>query len=124
MTVLLIICLLLVPFTSRAGHDAFDSDHARMIRSLKKLDDFPLYTMHFYGDYEPPNFAPQASLPQDMQCTCFSTKTEQGSQLLGRNFDKISVLPSTHAWQVATNFNLTGLSHENSRASCWRYQKV
>jgi penicillin V acylase-like amidase (Ntn superfamily) len=43
--------------------------------------------MHFYGDYELPDFTPQASLPQDIRCTCFSVKTEQGNQLLGRNFD-------------------------------------
>jgi hypothetical protein len=43
--------------------------------------------MHFYGDYDLPNYAPKVSLPQDLQCTCFSTKTEQGSQILGRNFD-------------------------------------
>jgi len=87
MIVLLIIFLLLAPFTNSAGHDAFESDRAKTIRSLNKLDDFPLYTMHYYGDYELPNLAPQASPPQDMQCTCFSTKTERGSQLLGRNFD-------------------------------------
>lgn len=87
MTVLLIIFILLVPFTSSAGHDAFESNRIKTIRSLKKLDDFPLYAMHFYGDYDLPNFVPIASLPQDMQCTCFSTKTEQGSRLLGRNFD-------------------------------------
>jgi predicted choloylglycine hydrolase len=37
---------------------------------------------------------------------------------------KISVLRSTHSWQVATNFIITGLSPENARASCWRYKKV
>jgi predicted choloylglycine hydrolase len=31
---------------------------------------------------------------------------------------KISVLRNTDSWQVATNFNLTGISPENSRASC------
>jgi len=271
MTALLIIFLLLVPFTSSAGHDPFESNRIKTIRSLKKLDDFPLYTMHFYGDYDLPDLAPNASLPQDLQigdrpgasslwaCTCFSTNTEQGSQLFGRNFDwedhpalllytdppdryasvsmvdisyfgysksdapekdpggllrspllpfdgmneqglavgmmavpaaqaphdpqkqtigslliirlmldhakdseeaiailknfnidfqggpplhyfitdrsgrsvviefvdhKISVLPSAHSWQVATNFNLTGISPENSLASCWRYKKV
>jgi choloylglycine hydrolase len=37
---------------------------------------------------------------------------------------KISVLRNTHPWHVATNFILTGLSPEISRASCWRYKKV
>jgi choloylglycine hydrolase len=37
---------------------------------------------------------------------------------------KISLLRNTHPWQVATNFIITGLSPEMSRASCWRYKKV
>jgi hypothetical protein len=271
MTILLIVILLLAPFTSTAGHDSPESNRIKTIRSLEKLDDFPLYVMHFYGDYDLPNYSPTISLPENTQkgipsghsslwaCTCFSTKTEQGSQILGRNFDwsdhpalllftdppnryasvsmvdisylgysksdapdknpgglfrspllpfdgmnekglaigmmalpaahapddpqkqtvgslliirlmldyaknvdeaiailktfnidfqggpplhyfitdrsgksvvvefvnqKISVLRNTHPWQVATNFIITGLSPENSRASCWRYKKV
>jgi choloylglycine hydrolase len=259
MTILLIICLLLAPFTSTAGQNAPESNRIKSIRSLKKLDDFPLYTMHFYGDYDLPKYAPKVSLSQGLQCTCFATKTEQGSQILGRNFDwsnhpalllftdppsryasvsmvdisylgysknddpkknpgglfrspllpfdgmneqglavgmmalpaaeapddpkkqtvsslliirlmldytknvdeavailknfnidfqggpplhyfitdrsgrsvvvefvsrKISVIRNTHPWQVATNFIITGLSPEDSRASCWRYKKV
>ncbi len=271
MAILLVLFLLLAPITSTAGDNAPESDRIKTIRSLKKLDDFPLYTMRFYGDYDLPKYAPEVSLPENMQdgifsgksslwaCTCFSTKTEQGSQLLGRNFDwsshpalllfadppgryasvsmvdisylgysktdapdknpgglfrsprlpfdgmneqglavgmmavstangpndpqkqtvgslliirlmldyaknvdeaiailknfnidfqggpplhyfitdrlgrsavvefvngKISVLPNTRPWHVATNFIITGLSPETSRASCWRYKKV
>ena len=227
--------------------------------------------MHYYGDYDLPEFATTASFSQELQigiqssnsslwaCTCFSAKTEKGSQILGRNFDwenhpalllytdppdryasvsmvdisylgysknddpgknpgglmqspllpfdgmneqglavgmmalsaadppknpqkqtvgslliirlmldharnveeaialfnkvnidfqggpplhyfitdrsgrsvvvefvgkKLSVLPNTQPWQVATNFTITGLTSENSRASCWRYNKV
>jgi hypothetical protein len=99
MTILLILFILLAPFTSIACNNAPESNRIKTIRSLKKLDDFPLYVMHFYGDYDLPNYARQVSLPQDMQignrpgnpplwaCTCFATKSEQGSQLLGRNFD-------------------------------------
>jgi len=271
MILLLILCFLLSPLTSFTDQKTIESDRIKTIRSLKKLDDFPLYTMHFYGDYDLPDYASKVSLPLDIPishrsvdsspwaCTCFSTKTKHGSQLLGRNFDwddhpalllytdppgryasvsmvdisylgysknddpgknpgglmrspllpfdgmneqglaigmmalsaadppndpqkqtvgslmiirlmldhaknveeaiaifnkvnidfqggpplhyfitdrsgrsvvvefvdqKISVLPNAQPWQVATNFNLTGLSPENSRASCWRYNKV
>jgi hypothetical protein len=53
----------------------------------------------FSGDYDFPKYAPKISLSENMRhgiasvnssvwaCTCFSTKTEQGSQLLGRDFD-------------------------------------
>jgi hypothetical protein len=259
MAILLILCLLLAPITSHADHNALESYRTKTLRSFKKLDDFPLYSMRFYGDYDIPEYAQKISLPQGLQCTCFSTKTEQGNQILGRNFDwsshpalllftdppgrhasvsivdisylgysksdapdknpgglfrspllpfdgmnekglaigmmalssaaapndpqkqtvgslmiirlmldyaknvdeaiaiiksfnidfqggpplhyiitdrsgksvvvefvdrKISVLRNTHPWQVATNFILTGLSPEMSRASCWRYKKV
>jgi penicillin V acylase-like amidase (Ntn superfamily) len=55
--------------------------------------------MRFYGDYDLPDYASDAKLPENMQagtasnspqmfaCTCFSAKTEKGSQILGRNFD-------------------------------------
>ncbi|NIM91506.1 MAG: linear amide C-N hydrolase [Candidatus Aminicenantes bacterium] len=271
MSILLILLILLAPFTSIACPNAPESNRIKTIISLKKLDDFPLYVMHFHGDYDLPYYAHKVSPPQDIQignrsgyssswaCTCFSTKSDQGSQLLGRNFDwydhpalllftdppnryasvsmvdisylgysksdtpdknpggllqspllpfdgmneqglavgmmavpaahatndpqkqtvgslviirlmldyaknveeaiailknfnidfhhgpplhyfitdrsgrsvvvefvnrKISVLPNTHSWQVATNFIITGLTPENARASCWRYKKV
>ncbi len=99
MAILLIIFLLLTPPTSIAGDNAPESNRIKTIGSLRKLDDFPLYSMHFYGDYDLPNYAPRTSLSQYVQngcgpgnpsswaCTCFSAKTEQESQLLGRNFD-------------------------------------
>ena len=99
MAVLLILFLLFTPITGISGDSAPQSDRIRTIRSLEKLDDFPLYVMHFYGDYEIPGYKAKISLPQDTQnglpqgdsslwaCTCFSAKTEKGNQLLGRNFD-------------------------------------
>jgi len=99
MAILLIIFLLLAPPMSIAGDNESESNRSKTISSLKKLDDFPLYVMHFYGDYDLPKYAPKISIPLDIQngyrpsnssswaCTCFSTKTKQGGQLLGRNFD-------------------------------------
>jgi predicted choloylglycine hydrolase len=271
MAILFIVFFFLFPFPSITGQNASESDRLKTVRSLEKLDDFPLYVMRFYGDYNLPKYSPELSFPENMRigipsgysslwaCTCFSAKTEQGSQILGRNFDwsnhpalllftdppnryasvsmvdisylgyvksdaleknpggllrspllpfdgmneqglavgmmavpsahgpddpqkqtvgslliirlmldyaknvdeaiaifenfnidfqggpplhyfitdksgrsvvvefvsrKISVLRNTHPWQVATNFIITGLSPENSRASCWRYKKV
>ena len=273
MGLLLIILLLLAPITAPADQDAPQSDRLKTIHSLEKVDDFPLYVMYFFGDYNIPDYAPKGSVPPNQQianqpgspplplwaCTCFAAKTEKGSQPLGRNFDwgshpalllftdppgryssvsmvdisylgysksddpqknpgalmmspflpfdgmnekglaigmmalpsangpndpkkrtvnslmiirlmldyaqnvdeaiaimrnfnidfqggpplhyfitdrsgksavvefvdeKISVLPNNHPWQAATNFIITGLSPETSRASCWRYKKV
>lgn len=270
-TLFLVMGLLLIPAHGGSVQETHGADRAKTLASLKKLDDFPLYTMRFYGDYQLPEYAAAGRLFQDIQasnpryrssswaCTCFSAPDEQGHQLLGRNFDwqnhpalllftvpperyasvsmvdisylgyskndnleknpgglfqspripfdgmneeglavgmmalhsaaptddpqkqtvgslmiirlmldyakdveealavignfnidfeggpplhylitdrsgrsvvvefvdrNISVLPNTRSWQVATNFVLTGLSAENARASCWRYEKV
>ena len=57
MVIILILCLLLSPFAGTAGQDASEPDRIKTLGSLKKLDDFPLYTMSFYGDYELPVYA-------------------------------------------------------------------
>lgn len=87
------------PAVSPADHDPQESDRLKTIRSLKKLDDFPLYTMRFYGDYDIPQYDGKTPLPENAwsgipasststwACTCFSAKTEQGNRILGRNFD-------------------------------------
>ncbi len=99
MIIIILICLLLAPLPSIAEQNTVESDRMKTIRSLKKVDDFPLYSMHFHGDYDLPDYAPLAKLSQDIQmgnrsvdsflwaCTCFSARTKQGNQLLGRNFD-------------------------------------
>ena len=99
MAILFIAFIFLFPLTSTADHNEPQSDRLKTIQSLKKLDDFPLYTMRFYGDYDIPHYAAKGSPPEIAQdgipsgmispwaCTCFSAKTEQGNQLLGRNFD-------------------------------------
>ncbi len=99
MTALIILFLLLAPITGIAGDSAPQSDRIRTIQSLEKLDDFPLYTMHFYGDYDLPDYDTSISYPENLgrgipsyatrqwACTCFSAKTDKGNQLLGRNFD-------------------------------------
>ena len=268
MAIILILFLLLSPGVGARVSCYQDSNRIKTLKSLTKLDNFPLYVMFFYGDYPLPDYSPGTALSQNIQkeqtplstswaCSCFSVKTEKGSQILGRNFDwenhpalllftdppdryasvsmvdisylgyskrddpkknpgglfespllpfdgmnekglaigmmavpaaeppsnpqnetvgslliirlmldyaqdvdeaislvknfnivfrggpplhyfitdrsgksavvelvnqKISVLRSTHAWQVATNFVITGLSFENGQAPCWRYR--
>jgi len=99
MVILLIVFIFLFPLTSTAGCKPSQTDRLKTIHSLKKVDDFPLNVMHFYGDYDLPDYAPENSValykpsadhpgsPSSWACTCFAVKTEQGNQLLGRNFD-------------------------------------
>lgn len=71
----------------------------RTLASLKKVDDYPLYTMTYYGDYGFKDFLrvgirPASALRSyDRQsvpswaCTCFAALNEEGDAILGRNFD-------------------------------------
>ena len=72
--------------------------------SLQKMDDYPLYTMTYYGDY---NFAARAGRSGNSQtripsldvedlpfgCTCFTSLEDSNEILLGRNFDWDSSIP-------------------------------
>lgn len=76
----------------------------RTLASLRKVDDYPLYVMTYYGDYgfdellgiddrRESGFRPRTGkrLVSDVgwACTTFSAFGEEGSALLGRNFDWI-----------------------------------
>ena len=67
--------------------------------SFRKLDDYPLYEMHFYGSYGLSDYLEQgvegdiAALPPapepepEYACTCFAALSAGGERVFGRNFD-------------------------------------
>ena len=76
------------------------------LASLKKVSDFPFYTMRFEGDYgfgeylqglkqqlarletrRPTVFVSGTKMQPDFACTGFTARSPQGERLLGRNFD-------------------------------------
>ncbi len=65
-------------------------DEARTILSLQKVDDYPLYTMTYYGDYQlnytvdNPNIKAVSGI---MQCSSFLARNEKGEPLFCRNLD-------------------------------------
>lgn len=70
----------------------------RSLESLTQVDDFPLYVMHYYGDYpllNDPTGAFQGTgktfnlplAPAQCGCTCFSALNSGGDAVMGRNFD-------------------------------------
>jgi hypothetical protein len=75
-------------------------DEIRALVSIRTLDnDYPLFAMHYYGDYDleglrpnSPSETPQvwrgepSSVPA-WACTCFSALNDEGHPLFGRNFD-------------------------------------
>ena len=72
---------------SGAPQEGPASDRLRTIRSLEKLDDFPLYVLRFFGDYDLPDpgsgTAHGSATPGgnglrngfSWACTCFSAPT-------------------------------------------------
>lgn len=88
-----------------------DIEKSGTLKSLKKINDFPLYVMNYYGDYGFKKYLDNPSsstMPQILKsgeaffCTCFSSRGVNGNQLFGRNFDwythaKTALLVYTHA---------------------------
>jgi hypothetical protein len=75
------------------------SNADRTLASFRGLDDYPLYAMHYYGDYGfreylkrgvRANSEPEGSGRAEAgpwACSCFSVRTRDGRVLVGRNFD-------------------------------------
>jgi hypothetical protein len=81
-------------FNASPTADAPASAEDRTLASLKKVEDFPLYTMTYYGDYEnlPRSMAAELaevapSLEPAWGCTLFAALGDPSSRLYGRNFD-------------------------------------
>jgi hypothetical protein len=76
-------------------------DQFATLSSLRKLDDYPLYTMHYYGTYnqtvtssniEPQvatisSEAAQLSFARSWACSLFTTLISSDDMIFGRNFD-------------------------------------
>ena len=67
------------------------SDAILTLRSLKKMDDYPFYSMHYFGEYEGDYEYPQAGSTwtgrSDFSCSLFAALGETGDMFYGRNFD-------------------------------------
>jgi hypothetical protein len=86
-------------FDSKENNEGFSGDTLKTLQSLKKVDDYPLFVMQYYGDYNfsarlaangnPDAPANRISAKQDEKwgCTCFSAFGKGDTPLFGRNFD-------------------------------------
>jgi hypothetical protein len=61
-------------------------DSIKTLNSLEKVDDYPLYVMHFVGEYDSPV---TANLPDNttFACSLFAALGNEDNLLYGRNFD-------------------------------------
>lgn len=57
------------------------------LRSLEKIDDYPFYSMHYYGEYEYPQTGSTLIGASDFSCSLFAALGESGDMFYGRNFD-------------------------------------
>ena len=57
------------------------------LRSLEKVDDYPFYSMHYYGDYDYPQIGSTWNAGSDFSCSLFAALGEVGDKIYGRNFD-------------------------------------
>jgi len=78
------------------GTEGLSNDEIATLSSLEKADDYPLYTMHYYGTYGQSSAmrSPKWSLlemtepyPSPWACSLFAALGDAESMLYGRNFD-------------------------------------
>jgi hypothetical protein len=73
--------------------DGLGSDEVKTLSSLEKVDDYPLYTMHYYGLYDQRlsslrNIEVPSDLPRSAWgCSLFAALGDAEHMLYGRNFD-------------------------------------
>jgi hypothetical protein len=80
-----------------AGLAILSYNPLRTLTSLRKVDDYPLYVMNYYGGYlldwylkqgiESPIFKRLEEMNRPAGCTTFTAVTPEGDVILGRNFD-------------------------------------
>ncbi len=71
--------------------DGLTADEADTLDSLVKIDDYPLYTMRYYGSYDLPGSSGSTSIrqgqPANWACSLFAVLGDESNMLYGRNFD-------------------------------------
>jgi len=94
-----VFCLSIFSLVLAAYPLGSQSSADRTLASFKKLDDYPLYVMHYDGDYgfgeylkrgvrtnPEPDRSGRAEVGS-LACSCFAVRTRDGRVLVGRNFD-------------------------------------
>jgi len=73
--------------------DGLSDEQVATLRSLERVDDYPLYTMHYYGAYERnvhtvgPDLLGAFSPPSTWACSLFAALGDAEDMLYGRGFD-------------------------------------
>lgn len=79
--------------------DKLSDDQKKTLASIKKVNDYPIYTMTYFGDYgfdefikkgHAADFAPEFN---GEACSCFGALNSKGSKIYGRNLDLTNRYP-------------------------------
>jgi len=79
----------------------FTEDQKKSLNSFRKIDDYPVYIMNYYGDYELSDYLKKGKQIKDSAntqyigdeekiydaCSCIAALNDEGEKLLGRNLD-------------------------------------
>jgi hypothetical protein len=70
-----------------AADSRLTEDEIATLGSLEKIDDYPLYTMHFHGAYDQYRNRAGTSDSSEWACSLFAAMGDAGGMVYGRNFD-------------------------------------
>lgn len=62
-------------------------DQVTTLNSLERVDDYPLYVMHYKGAYSSTGFLPRQEAGLAWGCTLFAAMGDENRKFFGRNFD-------------------------------------
>ncbi len=109
-----------VPAIRQAAETGLSERQATTLNSLEKVDDYPLYTMHFYGSSETSWASPEdghelanANLPSTWACSLFAAMGD-ASKFYGRNFDwdfSPALLLFTHPTKGYTSVSMVDMAY-------------
>jgi len=94
-------------------------DASRSLASLRKVDDHPLYVMHYYGGYDLGRVLQGNAQMGDPSrpwwgCTCFAALNGSGDAVLGRNFDWYdhpTLILFTHPFEGNASVSMVDISY-------------
>jgi hypothetical protein len=67
--------------------DGLSHEEAATLSSLEQVDDYPLYTMRYYGAYEQRTTSTETASLSAWACSLFAALGDADHKLYGRNFD-------------------------------------
>jgi uncharacterized protein YceK len=73
--------------TTESRADGLSDEEAATLSSLEQVDDYPLYSMHYYGAYDQRLSSTETASSPAWACSLFAALGDAANMLYGRNFD-------------------------------------